>query len=251
MKNGKKIAALCLAACLALSAATALAATDAADTRTAAVETGGRMNGQQPGQNGQNRQMPQMPGQNSQNRQMPQMPGQNGQNRQMPQMPGQNGQNGQMPQQPGQNGQNRQMPQFPFGGQQSQFPDGSAPNDENAQDDQDTQNDESTQDDENAQDTPDAPDGQAPNGQAPQMTGFVDFDQLARDGVISEETLEGIRTYMRQHAPAQNAQPSGERPDLLSDLREAGVITEDEYAAIAGASTAAQAPAAEAEGAQA
>ena len=66
---------------------------------------------QMPGQNGQSDQMPQAPGRNGQNNQQPQMPGRNGQNNQQPQMPDRNGKNGQMPQMPGQNGQSGQNDQ--------------------------------------------------------------------------------------------------------------------------------------------
>ncbi len=116
--------------------------------------------------------------------------------------------------------------------------------------------------------------GQAPemNGQMPPMDGqmpgmmdqarsFIDFDSLAEDGVISEDTLANIQTYMEENQPEDLPEMNGERPEmpemngqapemngerpelpdgeeapvftgLLEDLLEAGVITEDEYTAI-------------------
>ena len=104
----------------------------------------------------------------------------------------------------------------------------------------------------------------------------VDFQKLAQDGAISQETLEAIETYMRDNAserversgrpvkgevpaegeapaegetpaegeaPAEDETPAeGEasrddaRPDLLQDLLDNGVITQAEYDAITAAS---------------
>ncbi len=125
-------------------------------------------------------------------------------------------------------------------------------------------------------------DGQAPQmngqsfgGQAPQMSemgrddnrGYVDFEALVSDEIISEETLTAIQSYLEENrpeadgkAPDMNGQqppekPEGEAPEMngqqppekpeeedsaesspvhgiLDDLLEEGVITQDEYDAI-------------------
>ena len=120
-------------------------------------------------------------------------------------------------------------------------------------------------------DLPEHPDmgGEAPemNGRPPMMNGqhpgFVDFDAMAAEGVISQETLENIKAYMEENKPAdlpdidgdvpqKNGQPpemdgqppemNGEAPafdgedsmvdSLLNDLLEAGIITQAEYDAV-------------------
>ncbi len=109
------------------------------------------------------------------------------------------------------------------------------------------------------------------NSQVPEINGealsgtpvFIDFDALAAEGVISQETLEKIKSYMEENKPeglpemngevpsADGQMPSGEKPEglpemngevpemdgaapggLLADLLEDGVITQSEYDAI-------------------
>ena len=65
---------------------------------------------------------------------------------------------------------------------------------------------------------------------------LVDFDEMVKNGTISQETRDSIRTYMENNkpeAPAQGQAPvAGEQPDLLSDLLNAGIITQAEYDAM-------------------
>ncbi|MBO5533789.1 MAG: hypothetical protein J6B53_00085 [Clostridia bacterium] len=105
--------------------------------------------------------------------------------------------------------------------------------------------------------------GQTPNGQMPmnppQMDGngpemkMIDFDAMAENSVISDETLAKIKAYMEENKPAEmNAQQpmngmppekpetDGEKTDadpevkkgLLEDLLSAGIITQEEYEAL-------------------
>ena len=108
--------------------------------------------------------------------------------------------------------------------------------------------------------------GQGPqnggNGRGPQMGrggakenfGFVPFENYVKDGTISQETYDAIKKYMDENKPElpeerkEGEQPElsegttngtaaendeqlkeGEGPDLLKDLLEAGVITQEEY----------------------
>ena len=90
---------------------------------------------------------------------------------------------------------------------------------------------------------------------------MIDFDAMVTSGVISQETREKIKTYMDEHkpegeppvaptegqAPADGQQPpeqpEGEQPtdgqeqvpDLLSELLNAGIITQAEYDALSAA----------------
>lgn len=104
---------------------------------------------------------------------------------------------------------------------------------------------------------------QAPNGQMPmnppQMDGngpemkMIDFDAMAENSVISDDTLAKIKAYMEENKPAEmNAQQpmngmppekpetDGEKTDadpevkngLLEDLLSAGIITQEEYEAL-------------------
>ncbi len=67
-----------------------------------------------------------------------------------------------------------------------------------------------------------APSGEAPemNGQPPEMNGqapfgasaFIDFDALAEEGVISEETLEKIKAYMEENKPDDLPEMNGQAP---------------------------------------
>ena len=106
--------------------------------------------------------------------------------------------------------------------------------------------------------------GQQPNGNGPHggkddhRMARIDFDAMVQDGVISQETRDKIDTYMKEHAPANGAQPEaptdgeqpeapadgeapaqpeapadGAQPDLLKDLLDDGVISQEEYDAIA------------------
>ena len=161
---------------------------------------GGRQ--QMPGRGGRNGQVP---GQNSQNGQMPQMPGQNDQNSQMPQMPGQNNQSGQMP---NQNSQNGQMPGM--GGRNGRQGNGM----------------------------------NGRNGKAGKQDMFA---QMLADGVITQEVYDAITAWMNQrmqqapqdasasadtaNAPAlpDSTEGAGAREDLLKELLDSGVITQEQY----------------------
>ena len=154
------------------------------------------------GGRGGNRQ--QMPGQNNQNGQAPQLPGQNGQ---MPQMPGQNdqySQNGQMPVRPGKGGRNAR------------------------------QNN-----------------GTAVGGHFGKQ---LIFDQLLADGVITQEIYDAITAWMNQRmqqspenaaAPADSAeppaQPDNAQEQLLKELLDNGVITQEQYDTLSGTAQAAPA----------
>ena len=177
---------------------------------------------------------PQMPG-SSEDGQAPQF----GQNGEMPEMNGQApqfGQNGEMPEMNGQApqfGQNGEMPEM--NGQAPQF----------------------------------GQNGQMPQmmGRGPEDGfGFIDFEDYVTDGTISQETYEAISQYMEENKPelpegmtsgerpelpegaAEGERPElpedaengerpemkeGEGPDLLKDLLEAEVITQEEYDALA------------------
>lgn len=244
----KKILAITLSLALLLSAlftltASAEDAVTLANTTSAVMARGGR-GGQMPGGNRGNGQMPQMPGNNNRNNQMPQLPGNNG-NNQMPQMPGNN--NGQMPQLPGNNG-SQTAPTAPTDGTSSA-----------------------------TQTQPQQP----ANGngfKGGKFGGFghrggmrVSFEQLLKDGVITQETYDAIIAYIQKNAPAAPAASTdgtapaapadgtapaapadgtapaapadGTAPEaapsenpVLSDLLKDGVITQEQYDAIVSAS---------------
>ena len=116
-----------------------------------------------------------------------------------------------------------------------------------------------------APEKPSGEQGQAPQGRQPadgqQGPRMIDFDAMVTSGVISQETREKIKTYMDEHkpegeppvaptegqAPADGQQPpeqpEGELPtdgqeqvpDLLSELLNAGIITQVEYDALSAA----------------
>jgi hypothetical protein len=106
-------------------------------------------------------------------------------------------------------------------------------------------------------DGPAPTDGQAPSdGQHAPGTDIrmIDFDAMVTSGAISQEPRDKIMAYMNEHkpegAPADGQQPpekpaddqaptDGQQPDLLSDLLNAGVITQAEYDALVAAQTAA------------
>ena len=211
---------------------------------------GGRQ--QMPGRNGQ---MPNQNGQAPGNGQAPQMPNQNGQ---APQMPGQNGQ---MPQMPNQNGQVPQMP-----GQ----------NDRGTQDTQDNQNSQQPQlpgNNGRGSKRGNRFDSQSNDGTAVFAGKFgkhLDFNQMLKDGVITQEVYDAIMAYMKEHTPQQQAdtaapaegtapaenteppalpdgatpaegteppalpenaqgEPAGMEEQLLKELLDSGVITQEQY----------------------
>ena len=179
--------------------------TNAVTSATTQVTRKGGQN-RMPGQNNRNDrmpgngQMPQTPGQNNRNGQMPG-------NGQMPQMPGQNSRNGQMPghgQKPQQPGQDNQTPQLP---------------DQNSQDDQNTG-------------TPQKPGrgmkhGRQGKGADGQNGKQMIFDQLLKDGVITQEVYDAITAWLQQNMPqaqqdtasdgGEQAPTEGTEPPALPD----------------------------------
>lgn len=165
-------------------------------------------------------------------RQMPQMPGQNDQNSQLPQQPGQNSQDSQMP---GRGGKNRQMP---GNGQMPQMPD--------------QNNQQPGQDNQNSQQTLPRMDGRGMkhggHGGRQQL-----FDQLLKDGIITQETYDTIAAYLQKNAPQQQdstaapadgaeppaapegqteapeGQPESPEQQLLKDMLDKGIITQEQY----------------------
>jgi hypothetical protein len=86
----------------------------------------------------------------------------------------------------------------------------------------------------------------APMGPGPEGQPADNFDELVKNGVIDQETYEGILAYMQTNRPVgqmlpPQTQDSGttEKPEepaeLLSDLLSAGIITQDQYDAIVAA----------------
>ena len=76
--------------------------------------------------------------------------------------------------------------------------------------------------------------------------GRISFDNLVKDGTISQETYDAISKYMNEHKPeiasgeegSSEAKPEmkkGNHPDLLDDLLADGVITQEEYDALSAA----------------
>ena len=201
----KKIIALLMTLALVVSAvalpALAEGDNDTVDQVTTATKQTGRggPGGQQP---------PQMPGNGQQG-------GPNGQ--QPPEMPG-NGQNNQG----GPNGQ--QPPEMPGNGQ----------NNQDSQDGQDSQEaPEMPGSDQNGQNDQNGPNGQKPEGgpgngkqggkkqpmgrpgqQAPgsEPEKRLDFEQLVKDSVITQEICDAILNYMKEHAPQdqQGTAPAAE-----------------------------------------
>ena len=230
----------------------------------------GRPNGQQP---------PMMPGNGQNNQggpngqQPPAMPG-NGQN-------GQGGPNGQQPPAMPGSGQNSQSDQNNQNGQQPPEMPGNGQNSQNDQDSQQTtetsgneQNSQNGQDNQNGQQPPEMPGngqndrkggkpqgGRGKKGSADQKAAggepekLLDFEQLVKDGVISQEVCDAILNYMKEHAPQgqtggtapadgnapaqgseppakpdgdQNA-PGGMEAQLLQELLDNSVITQEIY----------------------
>ena len=74
--------------------------------------------------------------------------------------------------------------------------------------------------------------------------GFIRFQDKVTDGTISQETYEAITKYMEENKPElptetedgeREDRKAGEGPDLLTDLLEAGVITQEEYESLSAA----------------
>ena len=188
----KKVFAVLIAAALVLSLSVTAFADGPSQSGNAGPgqqQTGGFQQGQMPGgapqRNGQtpdgNGQPPQMNGQ------APGMGGPNGSGEapeDLPELPGMNGQppqmNGQAPGMGGPNGS------------------GDAPSD-----------------------LPEAPgmngqrpgmDGRGP-GMVSQTPGFVDFDAMVTQGVITQDTCDRIKAYMEEHKPADLPEMNGQAPD--------------------------------------
>ena len=219
----KKIIALLMTIALMISAlalpAFAEGATETVDQVTTAtrVTAQGGPNGQQP---------PMMPGngqndQNGQGGQPPMMPG-NGQNdqggpngQQPPMMPGngqndQNGQGGQQPPEMPGNGQNDQNNQ---NGQQPPEMNGSEQSSQNGQEGQNGQqsgNKPGNGKNGKPQGKPGQKDRAAQNAPGGEPEKQLDFEQLVKDNVITQEICDAILSYMKEHAP--QGQPDGTAP---------------------------------------
>ncbi len=92
------------------------------------------------------------------------------------------------------------------------------------------------------------PNGQAPHGQAPGAPhGKDDFESLLKSNVIDQTTYENIRKYMQENTspqpqdmpekPANSETPANQpeetmEDELLEKLRDAGILTEEQYSAI-------------------
>ena len=55
-------------------------------------------------------------------------------------------------------------------------------------------------------------DGRGP-GMGPQAPGFMDFDAMVTQGVISQDTCDRIKAYMEEHKPADLPELDGQAPD--------------------------------------
>lgn len=204
-------------------------ATDTTTSATVQPARGGRGGRFQAPGNGQNAQtpgqMPQMPG--NQNGQMP-----GSQNGQMPQMPG--SQNGQMPD----NNQNGQMP----GGQNGQMPGMNGKGGRKG--------------------------GHSAAGSTVKTEKLEAWlTQLVTDGVITQEVSDAILTYIKDKAaqaqtvtaapadaaeapvlPDEAAPAASPEEQLLKEMLENGVITQEQYDQYAGRTAAPEAPEAETSG---
>lgn len=149
-------------------------------------------------------------------------------------MPGQSTQGGQAPQMPGQGTQDGQMPQMPGQGTQQQAP---------------------------GQGTRSGKSGKSGSGVQGRKQGKLSiFDQLLADGVITQEIYDAITAWMNQRmqpqqqepaAPAEGAEPPAvpegaqaepsAQEDLLKELLDSGVITQDQYDLLSGGSQSAPA----------
>ena len=164
------------------------------------------------------------------------------------------------------------QPDFNGNGSQPQMPDANSGATPPAQPRQDGNAPEQPQQDGNAPELPEKPDdanapelpeqgdanarprrGNGPRGGFRGGKGMVDFDALVTQGVISQETCDNIKEYMRQNPPQdmnrgqqpQNgeANQEGQQPqeeDLLSKLLSENVITQAEYDAIVAAQNTAE-----------
>jgi hypothetical protein len=190
----KKILALLMTLALVISAAAVPALAEETTEAVDQVSSATTQN-TQGSRNGHGRQ--QMPGQNNQTPSNRQMPNQNGQMPGNGQTPGQNGQmpvqNNQMPNQNRQRpGRNSQVPQLP---------------------DQNSQNDQGTQDSQDSQQSqiPGKGGRNMKHGNNAGAAGirlgklgkYLDFDQMLKDGVITQEVYDAIMNYMKEHAPQQ------------------------------------------------
>lgn len=55
-------------------------------------------------------------------------------------------------------------------------------------------------------------DGRGP-GMGPQAPGFIDFDAMVTQGVITQDTCDRIKAYMEEHKPADLPEMNGQAPD--------------------------------------
>ena len=55
-------------------------------------------------------------------------------------------------------------------------------------------------------------DGRGP-GMGPQAPGFMDFDAMVTQGVITQDTCDRIKAYMEEHKPADLPEMNGQAPD--------------------------------------
>jgi len=216
----KKIITLLMALTLVIGALALPALAEETTQATDAASSATQETGKGHGRNNQ------MPGNNQQPQQQP------GQDNQFPRQPGMGGRNGQMPgncQQPGQDGQNDQQPQLPD------------QNSQDSQNDQNGQNNQQTLPGKNGR-------GSKRGGRDGQMPGNGQqlFDQLLKDGVITQETYDAIAAYLQKNAPQQQdntaapaegneppAAPEGqqEAPEqkLLKDMLDKGILTQEQY----------------------
>lgn len=51
------------------------------------------------------------------------------------------------------------------------------------------------------------------HGMGPQAPGFVDFDAMVTQGVITQDTCDRIKAYMEEHKPADLPEMDGQAPD--------------------------------------
>ena len=206
-----------------------------------------RPGGQMP-QGGQQQQAPTQGGKQNDRQQPPMQGGMQG-NQQQPPMQGGNDMQRQDPSQTPVNPD--QAPEQPSGEKPAEAPEAPTDDTQSADDTQSIDDAENTEEKAAPAEAPEKP------ADAPAM---IDFDAMAAEGVISQETLESIRTYMEQNrpegAPAMGGQQPGEapevpegetpadgeqpeaapeQPDLLGDLLSAGVITQAEYEAMTAA----------------
>lgn len=191
----KKTLALLMALALVISA---IALPALAENNTVDQTTSATMQTARGGRGGKG----QMPGQNNRNSQMPQMPNQSGQNAQPPQMPDQSGQNGQQ--------------QIPDQNNQQQLPGKIGRNGFR---------------------------GENTAARTEKLEQWL--TQLVTDGVITQEVADAILTHVKEQltqaqtgtaAPAESAEaPAEAAPEgnpeeqLLKEMLDSGVITQEQY----------------------